>query len=73
MIKVGYHDHTVQLSSTQDPVTSKWSPKAIVTFVGLSETIMHPIQPPGVYETLAEADEAALEKAKAWIDQGKRR
>jgi len=44
MIKVTYRDHTVELISTQDPDKVTWSPKATVTFVGLSETITRPLR-----------------------------
>ena len=71
MNKVTYHDHTVEFASTEDTVTGKWSPKATVMFIGLSQTVIHRVQPVGVYDTRVEADEAALAKAKVWIDQGK--
>ena len=72
MVRVTYSDHTVELISTQDPVTGKWSPKANVMFINTSGMLTHKIQPLGTYDTEAAANETALEKAKAWIDQGKR-
>jgi hypothetical protein len=71
MVKVTYSDHTVELVSAKDPGTGKWSPKATVIFVGVSGDIVRPLRSPVVYDTEAEANEAALTKAKNWIDQGK--
>jgi hypothetical protein len=71
MIKVTYSDHTVELTSVKDPGTGKWSPRATVIFVGVSGDIVRPLRSPGVYDTETEANEAALTKARAWIDQGK--
>jgi len=71
MDKVTYQDHTIELTSGQGARTRKWSPKATVIFVGVSQTMTHVIQPAGAYDTEAEANEVALEKAKGWIDQGK--
>ena len=70
MIKITYRDHTVELVSTLDPGTGKWNPRATVMFVGISGDIVRPLRSPGVYDTEAEANEVALARAKAWIDQG---
>jgi hypothetical protein len=71
MIKVTYRDHTVELVSTLDPGTGKWNPRATAIFVGISGDIVRPLRSPGVYDTEAEANEVALTRAKAWIDQSK--
>jgi hypothetical protein len=71
MAKVGYHDHTIELISTQDAVTVKWSPKAVVHFIGTGQ-ISHPVSVEDVFDTRQSADERALQKAKDWIDRGHR-
>jgi hypothetical protein len=67
--KVTYRDHTITLVSTYDPETKKWSPKATVMFIGSTETITHQVQPSGLFDTQAAADDHALEEAKDWINQ----
>lgn len=71
MTLIAYRDHSIEVVSTQDPVTRKWTARATVRFMGTGGPIVHPVDVPGVFETQEHAELAGETKGRAWIDQPK--
>jgi hypothetical protein len=71
MTLITYHDHSIEVVSTQDPTTRKWTARAIVSFMGMGGPLVHPVDVSSAFETREAAELAAEQKAIAWIDQAK--